>query len=138
MARLRSHLDARYRPDHPVALCGDFNVAPESRDVYRPQLWLRRVHFHTAARAGLKAVQDFELKDAIRLHHRGPGLYTWWDYKGSAFDRDLGLRIDHILVTAARGEVRDDGNRPVSARPAALDGSCPCPRGISSSLRGDR
>jgi exodeoxyribonuclease-3 len=121
MARLRSHLDARYRPDHPVALCGDFNVAPESRDVYDPQLWLRRVHFHTAARAGLKAVQDFGLKDAIRLHHRGPGLYTWWDYKGSAFDRDLGLRIDHILVT-----------RPLAERCAmtAIDRS---PRGLPHS-----
>jgi exodeoxyribonuclease III len=100
MARLRAHLERTYDPAAPLALVGDFNVAPEDRDVYDPVLWEGRVLCSDAERRALAAVVDWGLSDAIRLHHDEPGLYTWWDYRQLAFPKKRGLRIDHIYLTA--------------------------------------
>jgi exodeoxyribonuclease III len=100
LRRLRRWLDARLKVDDPVLLCGDFNVAPEVRDVARPAAWERSVLFHPDARAALEEVRAFGLTDTFRIHHQGAGLYSWWDYRMLAFPKDDGLRIDHIFATA--------------------------------------
>ncbi len=100
LARLRAHLAARYRPDEPLVLAGDFNVAPEDRDVARPEEWRDSVLCHAEARARLADLVAWGLTDAIRLHHHGEGPLTWWDYRMLGFPKNNGLRIDHILVTA--------------------------------------
>ena len=98
--RLRAHLEKRYRKDEPLMLCGDFNVAPEERDVHRPEEWEPSVLFHPEARAALERVTSWGLTDAFRLKHPEPGFYSWWDYRMLGFPRNNGLRIDHLLVTA--------------------------------------
>jgi exodeoxyribonuclease-3 len=98
--RLRAHLAARYRPTDPIALCGDFNVAPEDRDVARPAEWGNSVLCHPEARAGVAELASWGLVDAIRLHHDGPGPYSWWDYQMLSFPKGNGLRIDHVFLTA--------------------------------------
>lgn len=105
LARLRAHLDRSHQPGEPLALCGDFNVAPEARDVYDPKLWGSKVHFHPDARIALKEVTSFGLADTFRMHHAGGGLYSWWDYTTrDGFAKNKGLRIDHVFATRPLAE----------------------------------
>ncbi|MDX2056284.1 MAG: exodeoxyribonuclease III [Gemmatimonadales bacterium] len=97
--RLAEHLAAKYRPSDPLALCGDFNVAPEDRDVARPDEWRESVLCHPDARTALEGVRRFGLVDTMRIHEPGPGPYSWWDYRMLAFPKGNGLRIDHLFVT---------------------------------------
>jgi exodeoxyribonuclease-3 len=99
MGRLRAWLDRRFARTDLVALCGDFNVAPEARDVHDPARWEASVLFHPDARAALEGVRAWGLVDAFRLHHQEPGFFTWWDYRMLAFPRKEGLRIDHVLLS---------------------------------------
>jgi exodeoxyribonuclease-3 len=99
LERLRAWLDRRFARSDAVALCGDFNVAPEARDVHDPVAWEPSVLFHPEARASLGHVLAWGLVDAFRLHNQGPGLYTWWDYRMLAFPRNQGLRIDHVFLS---------------------------------------
>lgn len=100
MQRLREFLDQNCDPNAPVLLCGDFNVAPEDRDVHDPRLWQNRILCSEAERAALQHIKDWGFTDAFRLHTEEAGYYSWWDYRAGAFRRNLGLRIDHIWVSA--------------------------------------
>jgi exodeoxyribonuclease-3 len=97
--RLKRHLESRYSKTQPMALLGDFNVAPEPRDVHDPHRWEPTVLYHGDARAALSQLNQFGLVDAFRLKRDEPGLFTWWDYRAGAFHKNQGLRIDHVLVT---------------------------------------
>jgi exodeoxyribonuclease III len=98
-ARLGRYLDGALSAGGPVALCGDFNVAPEDRDVHDPVAWAGQIHCSEPERAALAAVVGRGLSDALRHLRPDAGLYTWWDYRMLAFPKNRGLRIDHILVT---------------------------------------
>jgi exodeoxyribonuclease-3 len=100
LRRLRGWLDRRFANTDPVALCGDFNVAPEARDVCDPRGWEDSVLTHADARRALRNVRAWGLVDSFRLHHEEPGFYSWWDYRMLAFPRNQGLRIDHIDLSA--------------------------------------
>jgi exodeoxyribonuclease-3 len=100
LTRLRAWLERTARPDQPLALCGDFNVAPDDRDAARPEEWRDSVLCHDDARRALAAVTSWGLVDTMRLHHEGPGPFTWWDYRMLAFPKGNGLRIDHVFATA--------------------------------------
>jgi exodeoxyribonuclease-3 len=99
LGRLRSWLDRRCAPGEPLVLCGDFNVAPEARDVHDPAAWESTVLFHPAARGALERVRAWGLTDTFRIHHQEAGFYSWWDYRMLAFPKDNGLRIDHIFAS---------------------------------------
>jgi exodeoxyribonuclease-3 len=98
LKRLRAWLDRR-SPAEPLAVCGDFNVAPDERDVQHPALWEQSVLFHPEARQGLREVMAWGLEDVFRRHHQQGGLYSWWDYRMLAFPKNDGLRIDLVLAT---------------------------------------
>jgi len=98
--RLREFLDASYENRKPVLLCGDFNVAPEERDVHDPRLWQNRILFSEPEKTALQKVKDWGFTDTFRLHTEEGGHYSWWDYRAGAFRRNLGLRIDHVWVSA--------------------------------------
>jgi exodeoxyribonuclease-3 len=100
LARLRAYLADTYTPTQPLVLCGDFNVAPEPRDVYDPLTLAASVLFTPAERAALQPIADWGLADTFRLHTAEAGHYSWWDYRAGAFRRNLGLRIDHVWATA--------------------------------------
>ena len=102
--RLREHLAAHYSPDEDLVLCGDFNIAPEDRDVARPDEWRGSVLCDEPTRERLRAVIGWGLVDIIRKHHSGDGPYTWWDYRMLGFAKGNGLRIDHILATRPLAE----------------------------------
>ena len=84
-----------------LALIGDFNIAPEDRDVHDPALWQDSVLFSERERRGFRALLEVGLMDVFRKFEQPPNSFTWWDYRAGAFRRDLGLRIDHILCSRA-------------------------------------
>lgn len=99
MRHLREFFDATYNNTTPTLLCGDFNVAPEERDVHDPRLWTGRIMFSEPEHTALQDIKDWGFTDAFRSHTEEAGQFTWWDYRAGAFRRNLGLRIDHIWIT---------------------------------------
>jgi exodeoxyribonuclease-3 len=99
MGRLERHLEAHYDRAQPLLLLGDFNVAPEPRDVYDPGAWENEPLYHIDARVALEKIRRWGLVDLLRLHHHDPGVYSWWDYRMLGFPKNRGLRIDHIFAS---------------------------------------
>lgn len=97
--RLRVLLDETTAPDRPVAVCGDFNVAPEDRDVWDPAAFEGMTHVSRPERAALAALGSWGLVDVFRRIYDAGNLFSWWDYRGGSFHRHRGMRIDLILVT---------------------------------------
>jgi exodeoxyribonuclease-3 len=90
----------RESQSHPrIAVMGDFNVAPEDRDVHDPAAWQGQVLFSEPERAAFKRLAGLGFVDAFRLFEQPERSYTWWDYRMNAFRRKMGLRIDHILLS---------------------------------------
>lgn len=87
---------------HPrVAVAGDFNIAPEDRDVHDPKRWAGKVLCSEPERSALAKLIETGFRDSFRLFDQPAGSFTWWDYRLAAFPRKWGLRIDHILLSHA-------------------------------------
>jgi exodeoxyribonuclease-3 len=99
-AALKEYLAAEMARHPQLAVAGDFNVAPEDRDVHDPKAWEGQVHVSEPERAAWRALLGLGLKDAFRLFEQPEKIYSWWDYRMLGFRRNAGLRIDHILVSA--------------------------------------
>ena len=99
LERLLAHLDRHYGPDAQLVLCGDLNIAPEARDVARPEEWQGSVLCLPEVRAAFAKLVAWGLTDCFRIHHPEGGFYSWWDYRQLCFTKNNGLRIDHILAT---------------------------------------
>jgi exodeoxyribonuclease III len=97
--RLRLYLERTAQPSDALLVCGDMNVTPDDRDVWSPEKWKDQIHCSAPERAALAAVLGFGLVDLFRLHHGDAKVYSWWDYRGVAFFKDQGLRIDHVFAT---------------------------------------
>jgi exodeoxyribonuclease-3 len=130
LGRLRMHLDGRHDPSQLLALCGDFNVAPEARDVHDPALWEETVIFHPLARESLAGVTSWGLVDTFRLHDQSGGKYSWWDYRMLAFPKNLGVRIDFVFASRPLAQLctsawiaRDErkGQQPSDHAPVLAD-----------------
>jgi exodeoxyribonuclease-3 len=92
---------------HPrLVLMGDFNIAPEDRDVYDPVGWAGQIHCTPEERGHFQQLIDLGMTDAFRLFEQPLKSWSWWDYRNLAFRKNQGLRIDHVLVsTALRAQV---------------------------------
>jgi exodeoxyribonuclease III len=87
---------------HPkLVLVGDYNIAPEDRDVYDPVAWAGQIHCTPQERGHFQHLLGLGLVDAFRLFEQAPKSWSWWDYRNLAFRKNQGLRIDHILVGEA-------------------------------------
>ena len=87
---------------HPqLAVVGDYNIAPEDRDVHDPAAWIGMVHVSEQERAALQRLLDIGLVDSFRLFEQPEKSYSWWDYRNLGFRLNKGLRIDHILLSDA-------------------------------------
>ena len=85
-----------------MVVLGDFNIAPDDRDVHDPAIWNdNSILTSTAERAALRRLQQLGLHDSFRLHNDEGGQFSWWDYRAAGFRRNLGLRIDLLLVSDA-------------------------------------
>jgi len=101
LRRLKDDLARHHRPEDPMIVCGDFNVAPEPIDVHNTKKWESTVLFHTDVRARLNELMSFGLVDSFRKKHPEAKEFSWWDYRMGAYKRNWGLRIDLALVTEA-------------------------------------
>jgi exodeoxyribonuclease III len=102
--RLRRHLDVVADPSRPVAVCGDFNVAPEDRDVWDPAAFVGSTHVSPEEREALARLEAWGLEDTFRRCYQQDRLYTYWDYRAGDFHEGRGMRIDLILATKALAE----------------------------------
>ncbi len=100
MAALKEHLAGEMGPRPRLALCGDFNVAPEARDTHDPERWEGNILCSDKEREALAAIRALGLHDAFRKVRPDEVAFTWWDYRALAFPKNHGLRIDHVYVTA--------------------------------------
>jgi len=98
---LTKWLQAELAGNPRLALLGDFNIAPEARDVHDPALWEGQVLCSEPEREGFRGLLALGLGDAFRLFEQPERSFTWWDYRNLAFRRKMGLRIDHILLSRA-------------------------------------
>lgn len=100
MWKFREFLETNFSKDTPLIIMGDFNVAPEEIDVYDPEIFKEHICFTERERNAFKALIDFGLIDALRLKYPDKkGIFTWWDYQFFAFNKNQGMRLDHILIT---------------------------------------
>ncbi len=98
--RLKAHMQAALETDEPLILGGDYNVAPEPIDVYDPQACEGTVCYHAAERRAFRGVVHCGLYDAFRAVAPTRRQFTWWDLRGGAWERDEGMRIDFLLLSA--------------------------------------
>lgn len=97
--RLRDDVAANHRPDDRLGVMGDFNIAPDDRDVYSPDSHVGATHVSAEERSRLAELGAWGLADVFRDHHDDGGLYSWWDYRDGNFHKRKGMRIDLILAT---------------------------------------
>jgi exodeoxyribonuclease-3 len=99
LQRLGEAVEAQAAPDDDLVLCGDFNIAPDDRDVYDPAVYVGATHVSPPERAALQRLIDWGLVDVFRRHYEAGGLFSWWDYRAGNFHKGKGMRIDLVLLT---------------------------------------
>jgi exodeoxyribonuclease III len=99
MERLKEQARVRLALEEPMVLAGDYNVIPTPADVHDPELWVSDALFLPRTREKFREFQHLGLTDAIRATSDDSGLYTFWDYQGGAFQKNNGIRIDHLLLS---------------------------------------
>lgn len=133
MARMEARLCELLASEEPFAALGDFNVIPQAEDAARPEAWVSDALYLPETRAAFRRMLNLGLTEAIRARQPGPGVYTFWDYQAGAWERNNGIRIDHVLLSpqaadrleetgidkAARGGDKPSDHVPVWVRLAA-------------------
>ncbi len=99
LGKVTSHIETELREHERLVVLGDFNIAPDDRDVYDPDAWHERILCSTPERTALQKLLDAGLIDTFRLFDQDEGSFSWWDYRQAAFRRNMGLRIDLILAS---------------------------------------
>jgi exodeoxyribonuclease-3 len=99
LRRLAAYARERLRLEEPLVLAGDYNVIPTAADVHDPAAWAGDALFLPESRAEFRVLVNLGLTDAVRATSDGPGLYTFWDYQGGAWQKNNGIRIDHVLLS---------------------------------------
>ena len=105
LASLHDWLAEEAKQFPKLAVLGDYNIAPADADVHDPVAWEGQVLCSEPERAALQKICDIGLHDAFRLFEQAPKLYSWWDYRQMGFRLNKGVRIDHILLSAALKDV---------------------------------
>lgn len=104
LERLRSVLEAKSSPQEALVVAGDFNIAPDDRDVWDPRAFDGATHVSAPERAVLASLVEWGLHDVFRQQHEVGGLFSWWDYRAGNFHKGKGMRIDLVLATGPVAE----------------------------------
>ncbi|SIO13974.1 exodeoxyribonuclease-3 [Rhodovulum sp. ES.010] len=99
MARLEARADALLAAETPAIMAGDYNVIPQDEDAARPEAWKKDALALPQTRAAFRRIVNLGFTEAFRARVRAPGHYSFWDYQGGAWNRNDGIRIDHLLLT---------------------------------------
>ncbi len=108
LARLRKYFDDNFEADEDVILCGDLNVAPHELDVWKPSLWKDKTHFSKAEREAILNVKRWGFVDVFRQLNDDVKEFSWWSNFHHDFEKDRGLRIDHIWASPPLAEACSD------------------------------
>lgn len=100
MARMEARLRDLLALEMPLAVMGDYNIIPQAEDAARPEAWRKDALFRLPSRQAFRRMLHLGFTDAFRAQTQGPGHYSFWDYQAGAFERNDGIRIDHILLNA--------------------------------------
>jgi exodeoxyribonuclease-3 len=101
LEKVRAYIRTQLREHECFVVLGDFNIAPEDRDVHDPEAWRERILCSTPEREALQKITDLGLSDVFRRFEQEENSFSWWDYRAAAFRRNMGLRIDLILASPA-------------------------------------
>jgi exodeoxyribonuclease-3 len=133
MARMEARLRDLLASEDAFAALGDYNVIPQAEDAAKPEAWTTDALYLPESRAAYRRMLNLGLTDAVRVRLPGPGVYTFWDYQAVAWERNNGIRIDHVLLSpqaadrleeagidkAVRGDDKPSDHVPVWVRLAA-------------------
>ncbi|MCS0504691.1 exodeoxyribonuclease III [Ancylobacter mangrovi] len=99
MERLKAHIAERLTLEEPLVVCGDYNVIPEAKDAARPEMWVNDALFLPETRSAFRELLNLGLTDAVRATTDQGGIYSFWDYQAGAWQKNNGIRIDHLLLS---------------------------------------
>ncbi|MBI2704602.1 MAG: exodeoxyribonuclease III [Actinobacteria bacterium] len=104
LERMRKRIETAEDPSKAMLLCGDFNIAPDDRDVYDPAMYVNETHVTPPERQALRDIEDLGFVDVFRQHFEAGGLFSWWDYRAGNFHKGKGMRIDLMLASMPLAE----------------------------------
>lgn len=99
MERLRARAEALLKAEEPALMAGDYNVIPQAEDAAKPEAWVEDALFLPQTREAFRRILNLGYTDAFRVRVQGPGHYSFWDYQRNSWERNNGIRIDHVLLT---------------------------------------
>ena len=108
MSRMEARAKVLLAQEEPTVFCGDYNVIPQDTDAAKPELWTTDALALPQSRAAYRRLLALGLTDAFRARSAGPGHYTFWDYQAGAWDRNNGIRIDHLLLSPQAADLLRD------------------------------
>lgn len=108
MARMETRARALLALEEPTVFCGDYNVIPQDADAAKPELWQTDALALPQSRAAFRRLLALGLTDAFRARNASPGQYTFWDYQAGAWERNNGIRIDHLLLSPQAADLLKD------------------------------
>lgn len=108
MARMEARVRALLTTEEAFLCLGDYNVIPQAEDAARPEAWVGDALFLPESRAAFRRIASLGLTDAIRARDPRPGLYSFWDYQAGAWERNNGIRIDHLMLSPQAADLLED------------------------------
>lgn len=116
LSKVTSHIKEELKQHKKVVVLGDFNIAPDDRDVYDPLRWKDKILCSKEERSALEEMLSLGLSDTFRQFDQNEGLFSWWDYRGGGFQRNHGLRIDLILASQTLSKVCQSSTIDITPR----------------------
>ena len=108
MARMQARVSDLLAAEDPLVCCGDYNVIPQAIDAAKPEAWINDALYLPQSRAAYQRLCNLGLTDAFRARNDLPGQYSFWDYQQGAWERNNGIRIDHLLLSAQAADLLRD------------------------------
>ncbi len=108
MERLYDRAQALMADEMPALMAGDYNIIPQAEDAAKPESWTEDALFRPESREAYRKILNLGFTEAFRAQHAAPGHYSFWDYQAGAWQRNNGIRIDHILLTPAAADLAGD------------------------------
>ena len=105
---MQARVETLLRNEEPLVICGDYNVIPPAEDAARPEVWLDDALFLPQTRAAYRRLLNLGLTDAFRARNQSAGQYSFWDYQAGAWERNNGIRIDHLLLSPQAADLLAD------------------------------
>ncbi|MGB3147695.1 MAG: exodeoxyribonuclease III [Paracoccaceae bacterium] len=108
MDRMHDRAAALLAEEMPVVMAGDYNIIPQAEDAAKPDNWREDALFRPESRARFRRIANLGYADAFRLTNRQPGHYSFWDYQAGAWERNNGIRIDHLMLSPQAADLLQD------------------------------